>query len=178
MTSPSCDVDEVNKTAKHYGDGSLIRGHIPCFDIFGQPGCWQDACCLVGTEKMIMATFDDAPWVHTLLKTLQRRKIDFVKTTKGANYDIWELGGGDASTTVISPDMFNEYVAAYDAEIISHAHQAGQRIVYHTCGGMMPILEDIAANGTGAQYNGQRLHRCKRDGNNFAVQQDRIGFVF
>jgi uroporphyrinogen-III decarboxylase len=25
------------------------------------------------------------------------------------------------------------------------AHDAGQRIVYHTCGGMMPILENIAA---------------------------------
>ncbi|MFO7670146.1 MAG: uroporphyrinogen decarboxylase family protein, partial [Bacteroidales bacterium] len=27
---------------------------------------------------------------------------------------------------------------------------AGQRIVYHTCGGMMPILEDIAAMGPDA----------------------------
>ena len=29
--------------------------------------------------------------------------------------------------------------------LISAAHEAGQKIVYHTCGGMMPILEDIAA---------------------------------
>jgi hypothetical protein len=56
-----------------------------------------------------------------------------------------EFGGGDASTTVISPDIFNEFVAPYDAELIEAAHQAGQRVVYHTCGGMMPILEDIAA---------------------------------
>jgi len=64
---------------------------------------------------------------------------------KGANYDLLELGGGDASTTVISPDIFNEFVAPCDAELIEAAHQAGQRVVYHTCGGMMPILEDIAA---------------------------------
>ena len=149
-TAPTCDVDEVNKTVQQYGDKALIRGHIPCFDIFGQPGCWQDACCLVGTEKMIMATFDDPQWVHSLLKMLQQRKIDFMKTTKGANYDIWELGGGDASTSVISPAMFNEYVAPYDTEVIAAAHQAGQRVVYHTCGGMMPILEDIAAMGPDA----------------------------
>ncbi len=149
-TSPTCDIDEVNKTVEQYGDKALIRGHIPCFDIFGQPGTWQDACCLVGTEKMIMSTFDDPQWVHSLLKMLQQRKIDFMKTTKGANYDIWELGGGDASTSVISPDIFNEYVAPYDSKIIAAAHQAGQRVVYHTCGGMMPILEDIAGMGVDA----------------------------
>ena len=48
-------------------------------------------------------------------------------------------------TTVISPDIFNEFVAPYDAALIEDAHKAGQRIVYHTCGGMMPILEDIVA---------------------------------
>ena len=68
-----------------------------------------------------------------------------IKSLVGSKYDILELGGGDASTTVISPDIFNEFVAPYDAALIEDAHKAGQRIVYHTCGGMMPILEDIVA---------------------------------
>lgn len=126
------------------GDRGIVRGHIPPFDVFGQPGTWQDACCIVGTEKMIMATFDDPEWVHTLLKILQQRKLNFIKTLKGARYDLLELGGGDASTTVISPKIFAEFVAPYDSEIIQAAHDVGQRIVYHTCGGMMPILEAIA----------------------------------
>lgn len=145
VTEPLCDVDAVNKTADELGERGLVRGHICCFDIYGQPGCWQDACCLYGTENMIMEAFDDPKWVHTFLKILQKRKITFVKSLKGAKYDILELGGGDASTTVISPKLFNEFVAPYDSELIRLAHEAGQRIVYHTCGGMMPILEDIAA---------------------------------
>ena len=144
-TAPKCDVDAVNKQADAFGEKGLVRGHICCFDIFGQPGCWQDACCLVGTEKMIVATFDDAQWVHELLSILQKRKKTFIQSLKGARYDILELGGGDACTTVISPKIFNDFVAPYDRELIEAAHQAGQRIVYHTCGGMMPILEDIAA---------------------------------
>jgi uroporphyrinogen-III decarboxylase len=76
-----------------------------------------------------------------------RRKKTYIESLKGAKYDLLELGGGDASTTVISPDIFNEFVAPYDARLIEAAHDAGQRIVYHTCGGMMPILEDIAAMG-------------------------------
>jgi uroporphyrinogen decarboxylase len=63
----------------------------------------------------------------------------------GAKFDLMELGGGSASTTVISPKIFDKFVAPYDSELIALAHEAGQRIVYHTCGGMMPILERIVA---------------------------------
>jgi uroporphyrinogen decarboxylase len=145
MTYPLCDIDYVNKAATEYGDKGIIRGHISVFDGFGQPGCWQDAACLYGTEKLIMATFEDPQWVHEFLKILQHRKYIYIQSLKGARYDILELGGGDASTTVISPDIFNEFVAPYDAFLIDAAHSSGQKIVYHTCGGMMPILEDIAA---------------------------------
>jgi len=144
VTAPKCDVDEVNRQAADFGDQGIIRSHICCFDVFGQPGCWQDACCLIGTEKLILAAFDDPGWVHALLRILRDRKMAYVRSMRGARFDILELGGGSASTTVISPRLFEEFVAPYDAEIISCAHEAGQRVVYHTCGGMMPILEQIA----------------------------------
>jgi uroporphyrinogen decarboxylase len=145
MTTPKCDVATVNEEAKAFGDRGIVRGHIPCFEIFGQPGCWQDACCLVGTERLIMETYDDPEWVHQLLTILQRRKLKYIQSMKGAQYDLMELGGGDASTTVISPKIFNEFVAPYDSALIRAAHNAGQRIAYHVCGGIMPILEDLAA---------------------------------
>ncbi|MEN8230006.1 MAG: uroporphyrinogen decarboxylase family protein [Bacteroidota bacterium] len=145
MTYPQCDVEEINSAADEFGDRGLIRGHITAFEGFGQPGCWQDAACLYGIENLIMAAFEDPEWVHTFLSVLKERKKIYIQSLKGAKYDLLELGGGDASTTVISPDFFNEFVAPYDAELIEAAHQAGQRVVYHTCGGMMPILEEIAS---------------------------------
>ncbi|MCP4401172.1 MAG: hypothetical protein GY801_28230 [bacterium] len=145
MTAPKCDVSAVNRIAADFGNRGIVRGHICCFDVFGQPGVWQDAACLYGIENLIMATVDDPGWVHEFLGILMRRKMTFVKSLKGAAYDILELGGGDASTTVISPQMFEEYVAPYDSQLIAAAHEAGQRITYHTCGGMMPILESISA---------------------------------
>lgn len=142
---PKCDVEKVNRLADEYGGRGLVRGNIPCFDIYGQPGCWQDAACLYGIENLIMATFDDPQWVHEFLRILQARKKTFVESLRGARFDLIEHGGGDASSTVISPKVFDEFVAPYDAPLIDLAHAAGQRIVYHTCGGMMPILENIAA---------------------------------
>ena len=150
QTYPVCDVEAVNRAAEDFGDKGIIRGFIIPFDIYGQPGCWQDFCCIRGTEQAIMDTFDDPEWVHEFLSVIQKRKLHYIRSMKGAAYDVTELGGGDASTTVISPGIFNEFVAPYDAPLIKAAREAGVRIAYHTCGGMMPILEDIAAMGPAA----------------------------
>ncbi|HEX9007331.1 MAG TPA: uroporphyrinogen decarboxylase family protein [Bacteroidota bacterium] len=150
MTEPRCDVDEVNRQAAAYGERGMIRGFLLCFDVYGQPGCWQDASVLYGIEDLIMATYDDPEWVHTFLKILQRRKAAFIRSLLGAQFDIVEHGGGDASSTVISPRIFDTFVAPYDAPLVALAHEAGQRVVYHTCGGMMAFLERLAGLGTDA----------------------------
>ena len=149
-TKPVYDVPSVNRIAEEYGERGLIRGTILCFDVYGQPGCWQDAAVLFGIEDLIMATYDDPEWVHAFLAILMERKLHFVDSLRGARIDILELGGGDASSTVISPKIFDAFVAPYDKPIIDRAHAAGQRIVYHTCGGMMPFLERLAALGPDA----------------------------
>ncbi len=141
---PQCDVAEVNWQAAEYGERGLVRGFVNCFDVYGQPGCWQDASVLFGIEDLIVATFEDPEWVHTFLKILQERKNVFIQSLKGAHYDIIEMGGGDASSTVISPEIFDRFVAPYDAPLIELAHSVDQRVVYHTCGGMMPFLERLA----------------------------------
>ncbi|MGA2624751.1 MAG: uroporphyrinogen decarboxylase family protein [Bacteroidota bacterium] len=149
-TKPKCDVEEVNREAERYGSRGMVRGAVNSFDVYGQPGCWQDASVLFGIEDLIMATFEDPGWVHAFLNILFQRKKVFLESCRGAKYDLLELGGGDASSTVISPDLFEKFVAPYDARLTLMAHEAGQRVVYHTCGGMMPLLERIADLGVDA----------------------------
>jgi uroporphyrinogen decarboxylase len=144
---PICDIETVNRYCARIGDAGIVRGSVPSFEIFGQPGCWQDAACLYGIEQLIYETFDDPRWVKELLVMLRDRKAAWVKSTVGAKFDLIEHGGGDASSTVISPAIFDEFVAPYDSELIRLAQSCGQKIVYHTCGGMMPILERIADMG-------------------------------
>jgi uroporphyrinogen-III decarboxylase len=128
----------------------VVRGTINCFDIYGQPGCWQDAAVLFGIEELIISTYDDPDWVKAFLQVLLERKKVFTLSLEGARYDLLEFGGGDASSTVISPQIFDRFVAPYDSQIISLAHEVGQRVVYHTCGGMMPLLERIRDMGPDA----------------------------
>jgi len=141
---PKCDVAAVNREADAYGERGMLRGFVNSFDVYGQPGCWQDASVLFGIEELIMASFEDPEWVQTFMQIMMERKQVFIQSLKGAKYDVIELGGGDASSTVISPEIFDQFVAPYDAPLIELAHQAGQRVVYHTCGGMMAFLERLA----------------------------------
>ena len=145
MTYPLCDVEAVNRIVETAVGSPFIRGTVLCFDVYGQPGCWQDAAVLYGIENLILASYDDPEWVHTFLTMLQQRKLRFAESTAGARFDLIEFGGGDASSTVISPQIFDAFVAPYDGPVIEALHRAGQRVVYHTCGGMMPLLETIAA---------------------------------
>jgi len=115
VTAPCCDVEAINRVVKEYGERGLVRSHIPTFDVYGQPGTWQDACCLYPTEQLILETYDDPAWVHEFLRILQRRKKVYIKSMAGAKIDLCELGGGAASSTVISPRIFDEFVAPYDA---------------------------------------------------------------
>lgn len=147
---PKCDVEAVNREAAAFGDRGLMRGFINFFDVYGQSGCWQDAAVLFGIEDLIFATADDPGWVREFLEVLCRRKLAFIKSLQGARYDVLEHGGGDASSTVISPRLFDQFVAPYDARLTAAAHAAGQRVVYHTCGGMMPLLERLADLGVDA----------------------------
>ena len=141
---PLCEARAVEAARAAIGDRGIVRGAIPGFPIYGQPGCWQDAAVLVGIQELILETYEDAAWVDALLGILRDRKLAFVRSTAGAPFDLLESGGGDASSTVISPKIFDRFVAPFDAPIVAAAHEAGQRVVYHTCGGMMPLLEQIA----------------------------------
>ena len=141
---PLCDVAAVSAAAEAFGDRGIVRGAVPGFAIYGQPGCWQDAAVLYGIEPLIVETFEDPEWVAALLGILRDRKRAFLESTAGARFDLLELGGGDASSTVISPKIFDRFVAPFDAPLVAAAHGARQRVVYHTCGGMMPLLERIA----------------------------------
>jgi uroporphyrinogen decarboxylase len=151
LPHPIADIEGSLNAQKEIGDKGIVRTHIPTtIDMFGQPGVWQDACCMVGTENLIMKTYDDPEWVHSLLKVIQKRKIEFIKSLKGAAYDIIELGGGDGCTSVISPAIFDEFVAPYDKLLIDEAHRSGQKITYHLCGSKMALLDSIAQMGMDA----------------------------
>jgi uroporphyrinogen decarboxylase len=129
------------------GEHGILRGFV-----WGdQAGCWQHACCLMPVEDLILKCVDNPGWVHRLLGALLERKLRFIEQSlASARFDVVETGGGAASDTVISPKLHREFCLPYDRCMHEALHRAGQRATYHTCGGMMHILDLILENGTDA----------------------------
>ena len=129
------------------GDAGILRGFV-----WGdQAGCWQHACCLMSEEQLILECVDHPDWVHRLLRALLERKLRFIEESLvGAKFDLIETGGGAGSDTVISPKLHREFCLPYDRQMHDALHRAGHRATYHTCGGMMHILDLIVQNGTDA----------------------------
>lgn len=130
------------------GDAGIVRGYVSCW---GQPGIWQEFVELVGTQDAIMFAIDEPDRVHSILDRIARQRAAFVhEQMRGAKYDLIEHGGGAASSTVISPAMFEEFCVPYDKLAIDALHACGFPVVYHTCGGMVPLAEMIPLNGCDA----------------------------
>lgn len=144
------DVAGCNALAEAVGETALVRGAVVSAQPYGQPGVFQDFACLYGIENLIMACYDDPEWVKEAEQMILERKLVYAKSLKGAKMDLIENGGGDGSCSVISPSMFREFVQPFDKTVVDELHESGIRVVYHTCGKMMPILEDIADMGVDA----------------------------
>jgi uroporphyrinogen-III decarboxylase len=146
---PVARLDKKDVAAQYaaLGDAGILRGFV-----WGdQAGCWQHACCLMDVQQLIMETFDNPDWVHRLMRVLCEKKLRFVEESlRGAKFDLIETGGGAASDTVISPKLHREFCLPYDRRIHRAVHDAGLRTTYHTCGGMMHILNLIIENETDA----------------------------
>jgi Uroporphyrinogen-III decarboxylase len=144
---PLLDRKKLQEDYELLGDEGILR----TFTIGSQGGCWQDACCLYGTEEMIYATYDKPEWVHEFLGILLEQKLRFIEESlKGAKADLVETGGGAASNNVISPDLHKEFCMPYDRQIHEALKGIGFKTVYHTCGGMTKILDHILNNGCNA----------------------------
>ncbi len=146
MPSRTLTLDPVRKRYDEVGDEGILRGFV-----WGdQAGCWQHAACLFDITALIYATFDKPQWVHELLQILLDKKISFIESMKGAKFDLIETGGGSASSTVISPALFEEFCLPYDRKMHDALHDLGFLVTYHTCGGTVGIEELIIRTGADA----------------------------
>jgi len=137
------DLAQERRILAGIGDKGIMRG--------ARMGPWHKLCDLYGVEYMIYAVFDDPKWVEDALDIQAQAAIDFLATMRGTHMHLLETGGGHNSSTVISPALFEKFILPREKRIHSFArNQLGLRTVYHTCGGMMPILDLLVEVGSTA----------------------------
>jgi uroporphyrinogen-III decarboxylase len=139
------DWTPVVEAKNRIGDKGIVRGSF--FD-FGQGSPWQSFCILHDTEKTIMAAIDKPDWIEHVLRLMLNKKLEVISRAGKIEFDLVETGGGAGSSTVISPAFHRRFCLPYDRIQHEALHKAGTKTVYHLCGGLMPLLEIVAENGS------------------------------
>jgi len=132
------DFTKIQQARDKLGDRGIVRSH-PFSPGQGSP--WQSFCTLVDTEKAIMMAMDEPAFLHHALEAIVVKTLRVLEMWKGMPADMVEVGGGAGSSTVISPTMFQEFCLPYDRRQNKLLHEAGLKVVYHLCGGVMPMLD-------------------------------------
>lgn len=138
------DWSPVIEAKKRIGDTGMVRGGF--FD-FGQGSPWQSFCTMYGTVNTIMAAIDKPQWVHHVMESMLSKKLRVIEIAGKIELDLVETGGGAGSNTVISPTIHREFCMPYDKRQHAALHEAGTKIVYHLCGGLMKMLDLVVENG-------------------------------
>ncbi|MBR2968861.1 MAG: hypothetical protein IKC36_03370 [Clostridia bacterium] len=141
------DWSPIIEAKRRIGDKGIVRTWC---QNYGQPGVWQSLTCLIGTENAIFKAIDEPDWTHYALKVISEKSLKTIENMGKIEADLVENGGGSASSTVISPAIHEEFCLPYDKLQHDAIHRQGALVVYHLCGGLMPLLEIAQKNGMDA----------------------------
>ena len=138
------DFKELENIKNRLGDRGVIRSH-PFSPGQGSP--WQSFCTLYDTEKTIMTALESPDFIHYALESIVRKTLRVTEMWEGIPSDMVEIGGGAGSSTVISPSIFEDFCLPYDQRQVKLLQEAGLKVVYHLCGGLMPMLDLVEKTG-------------------------------
>lgn len=108
-------------------------------------GSVAEACDLTGVSEFMMMMLDEPEMAHQLLEVCLEQSRLFALGQIAAGAQI--IGVGDAATSLIGPDLYEEFALPYQKRLIEEIHKAGAKVKLHICGNLNPVLESIAQTG-------------------------------
>ncbi len=111
------------------------------------PGPFTLAGLLRGQEKFLLDLVRNPDLVRGILKpaTESSRRFAVAVVERGANIVV--VADPLASTSVISPRMFDQFAFPYTKEVVTAVSEAGGVPSLHICGATTPILKRMADTG-------------------------------
>ncbi|MGD9136362.1 MAG: uroporphyrinogen decarboxylase family protein [Desulfobacterales bacterium] len=112
----------------------------------GHSGPWNIAMHLRGTEALLLDTYSDPVFVHDLMKfsTEVVRSVGDALIEAGFSPSIGEAG---ASCSLISPQIYREFIKPYHTELCSYFRSKGAYLALHICGEIDLIMKDVVETG-------------------------------
>lgn len=120
--------------------------------VYGFADVWQRPALVRGWEGMFLDLMDHPDWVHFLCRTFTDFYLeDYLRAaevTRG-RFDLYLLISdlGSQHGPLISPSMFQQFVAPYLKEMIDRIHHLGGRVLFHCCGAIRVFIPELVRLG-------------------------------
>ncbi len=108
-------------------------------------GALAECCDLMHMQEVFINLLDEPEAMEELIDICTRQGILFAKAQVEAGADI--IGIGDAATSLIGPDLYEEFVLPYQQKMIKAVHDAGAKVKLHICGNINPVMHLVAQTG-------------------------------
>jgi len=127
----------VTELARSAGKSCMVVGWVD------MP--FAEACSVCGVTEFMMLMYDDPELAHKVLEFLTDIVIDFAVAQVEAGAAM--IGGGDAATSLISPQLYREFALPYEQKVCEAVHKAGGLVKLHVCGNTTKLLQDMVLSG-------------------------------
>jgi uroporphyrinogen decarboxylase len=114
----------------------------------GVTGPFSQIVFLMGLERVMTATIEDPAGLHRAIEKRVPFAIRWVQEMAELNAgSIW-IGEGPASSSLISPATYREFVQPYQKAVVDEIREANTPSVIHMCGKLVdPALDAVAETG-------------------------------
>ncbi len=108
-------------------------------------GPCAEAADLRGINTLMMDFYDDPDFVHALFEWVLQLALRFARAQVDAGVEL--MGVGDAAASLIGPQLYQDFVWAYEKRLVDGLHEMGCKVRLHICGNINSILEPIGRLG-------------------------------
>jgi len=130
-------VDEVREFSKLVGNTQFICGWVE--------GPLAEYCDLRDVSPACMDMYENPEELKKALSIITENAMIFAEAQvkEGAHC----IGMGDAVCSLISPDLYQEFVFPLEKMIVDHIHSLGAMVKLHICGNTSGIMPDMVKTG-------------------------------
>jgi MtaA/CmuA family methyltransferase len=134
---PRQRVESVRKMAKAVGKTHSVLGWAE-----GPLAIYAD---LRGVESMFLDLIDTPKMYLGPAEIITENQIRFAKAQVAAGADM--IGVGDSVASLVSPQMYQEYVLPFEKRLFDAIHKAGAAVKLHVCGDINRSIHLMARTG-------------------------------
>ncbi len=148
VDADTVSLDLFDAFAQHLPEGMVVFGQTS--------GIMENAVWLLGHQGMSYLMADDPELLKMIFDRIGSNLVRLIERMAEREF-VGAIQMGDdlgfKTQTMISPKALREYVFPWHKKAVEAAHQKGKPFIFHSCGNLEKVMDEIIASGIDAKHS-------------------------